>query len=160
MGLFQWFSWGGLRRALHPIFLRLWKRRSRRAAMTRVEGFDLVVLPGVFHPKYFGSSAIFARFIAGLPIQNKTLLDVGCGSGIISLCAARSGARVTAVDINPAAVESASRNAERAALKIASRVSDLFSNVPERFDIIAWNPPFLPGVPQNPTDAAFFGGPR
>lgn len=156
----RWLSWGGLRRALHPIFLRYWSLRKRRTVRTRVEGFDLLVLPSVFHPKYFGSSAIFGHFVGGLPLNGKTFLDLGCGSGIIGLCAARAGAAVIAVDINPAAVECTSRNAERAGLQVVAQVSDLFSEVPERFDIIAWNPPFYTGVPESVEDAAFFGGDR
>src|SRR5258708_4543095 len=117
----SWFSWGGLRRALHPIFLRYWSRRNRHAVTTRVEGFDLLVQPSVFHPKYFGSSAILGRFVAGLSLRGKSFLDVGCGSGIVTLCAARTGAQVTAVDINPAAVQCTAGNAERADLQITAR---------------------------------------
>ena len=41
------------------------------------------------------------------------VLDVGCGSGILGLCALRLGAAaVSALDINPDAVEAAQRNAE------------------------------------------------
>src|SRR5207237_2648787 len=140
----------------HPIFLRYCSRRQQHTVTSRVEGFNLLVLPSVFHPKYFGSSAILGRFVAGLSLQGKSFLDVGCGSGIIALCAARSGAQVTAVDINPAAVQCTAGNAERAGLQITARVSDLFSDVPESFDVIAWNPPFLPGAPRTVADAAFF----
>ena len=154
----RWVSWGGLRRALHPLFLRYWAHATRQESRTQVEGFDLTVLPTVFHPKYFGSSAMLARFIGSLELKGKRLLDVGCGSGIISLCAARAGACVTAADINPAAVECASINAERARLPIVVRWSDLFSDIPETFDVIAWNPPFFRGTPQNTAQAAFFGG--
>ena len=157
---FSVFSWGELRRLLHRIFLRYWSFRKNRTVTTRVEGFDLIVLPSVFHPKYFGSSAIFARFINTLSLQGKSFLDLGCGSGIIALCAARSGAKVTAVDINPSAVETTRRNAERARLQIKTEVSDVFANVRESFDVIAWNPPYLPGSPKDLAESAFFGGPE
>src|SRR5262249_55668916 len=108
----------------------------------------------------FGSSAVLGRFVGGLPLRGKSFLDLGCGSGIIGLCAARAGAQVTAVDINPAAVQCAAENAARAGLPVVVRYSDLFSAVPERFDVIAWNPPFLLGVPRNTAESAFFGGDR
>src|SRR5262245_50005791 len=132
MGRSSWLSWGGLRRALHPIFLRYWSLRQRHPVTARVEGFELRVLPSVFSPKYFGSSAVLGRFVGGLPLHGKSFLDLGCGSGIIGLCAARAGARVTAVDINPAAVQCTAENATRAGFTIDARVSDLFAAVPER----------------------------
>src|SRR5262245_29793863 len=98
-------SWGTLRRALQPVVLKYWlNERTNRLVRTYVEGFDLEVFPGVFHPKYFGSSTILGRFVSQLPLTGKSFLEIGCGSGIVALCAARQGATVTAVDINPDAV--------------------------------------------------------
>jgi release factor glutamine methyltransferase len=126
---------------------------------TRVAGFKLQVFPGVFHPRYFGSSSILTRFIDSLPLRGKSFLEVGCGSGVVSLCAARRGAQVTAVDINPEAVRCTSANAARNELPVDCRIGDVFSAVESmRFDVIAWNPPYLPGVPQSLPKAAFFGG--
>jgi release factor glutamine methyltransferase len=126
---------------------------------TRVAGLPLEVLPGVFHPRYFGSSAILARFVDSLPLRGKSFLEVGCGSGVVSLCAARRGALVTAVDINPDAVRCTVANATRNGLSVDCRCSDVFSALENmRFDVIAWNPPYLPGVPQTLAKAAFFGG--
>src|SRR3990167_2030136 len=99
------FSWGRVRRALQPIVLKYWlNQRNQRLVRTRVEGFDLQVFPSVFHPRYFGSSSILARFVSSLNLSGKAFLEVGCGSGIVAMCAARAGAVVTAVDINPEAV--------------------------------------------------------
>ncbi len=77
------------------------------------------------------------------------IADVGTGSGIIAICAAKQlpHARVTALDISPAAVEVARRNAARH--KVAERIefltSDLFAQVPKdrRFHLIASNPPYV-----------------
>ena len=154
-------SWGRVRRALQPLVVRYWlNQRSQALVKTRVEGFEIEVFPTVFHPRYFGSSSIFARFISSLPLAGKSFLDVGCGSGIIGLCAARAGARVTAVDINPDAVRCTLANAERNRLRIEGRVSDLFSALDgEQFDVVACNPPFLLGTARSPAAAAFYGGP-
>jgi release factor glutamine methyltransferase len=75
--------------------------------------------------------------------------DVGTGSGIIAICAARHAprARVTALDTSAAALAVARENARR--LGVADRVefveSDLFAAMaPERtFDFIASNPPYV-----------------
>ena len=153
-------SLGRLRRAIHPLVLRYWlKPRAGKKIKTRVAGLDLEVFPGVFHPRYFGSSSILARFVDSLPLRQKSFLEVGCGSGVVSLCAARRGALVTALDINPDAVRCTAANATRNALTVDCRVSDVFSAVENMtFDVIAWNPPYLPGVPQSLPKAAFFGG--
>jgi len=155
-------SWGRVRRALQPLVLKYWlNQRSRNTLTTRVEGFDLSVFPNVFHPKYFGSSSILARFVSSLDLHGKSFLDVGCGSGLVALCAARRGARVTAVDINPEAVRCTVSNAVRHKIEVEAHVSDLFSALRDtRFDVIAWNPPFLPGTPVTPAEAAFYGGPH
>jgi len=47
-------------------------------------------------------------------VPNSTVLDVGCGSGILAIAAALLGAaRVDAIDIDPAAVRATSENAAR-----------------------------------------------
>src|SRR5262249_16210613 len=153
-------SWGSVRRALQPVVFKYWfKQRSRKMVTTRVEGFDLQIFPGVFHPKYFGSSSILARFVSRLALNGKSFLEVGCGSGVVALCAAKSGAEVTAVDINPDAVRCTLHNAEKNNLRVDARTGDLFSSLEgRRFDIIAWNPPFFCADAQSMPEAAIYGG--
>jgi 2-polyprenyl-6-hydroxyphenyl methylase/3-demethylubiquinone-9 3-methyltransferase len=43
----------------------------------------------------------------------KTLLDLGCGSGVFSIAAARMGAEVTAADVSPLCLEVTQANARR-----------------------------------------------
>src|SRR5262245_18225975 len=138
-------SWGSLRRVLQPVVVKYWlNHKSRKTVRTSDEGFDLQIFPSVFHPKYFGSSSILARFISGLTLRGKTFLEVGCGSGDEALCAAKAGAEVTAVDINPEAVRCTLENATANYLRVDARVGHLFSSVTGmRFDVIACNPPFL-----------------
>ncbi|MDB5881652.1 MAG: putative ribosomal protein methyltransferase [Ramlibacter sp.] len=53
------------------------------------------------------------RWIAQHPPQGQRVLDYGCGSGILAIAAALFGAaQIDAVDIDPAAVESAGANAQ------------------------------------------------
>ena len=77
-----------------------------------------------------------------------TVLDMGTGSGIQAVAAAKKPevSCVVAVDIDPAAVEVARRRAEdaRVSQKMCFIVSDLFANVQGRFDWMIFNPPYLP----------------
>jgi len=77
------------------------------------------------------------------------IADVGTGSGVLAVCAAKyvAHSQVTAMDISPAALSVARRNAERH--RVADRIefveSDLFSGVraEARFDYILSNPPYV-----------------
>ncbi len=153
-------STGALRRLTHPILLRCWlKMAANTTVRTKVGGFVFRVSPSVFHPRYFGSSSILGRYVTSLDLKGKRFLDMGTGSGVIALFAARSGADVVAVDINPAAVECARENAFAAGLLVECRISDLFSNLDgERFDVIAWNPPFFPQEPRTVAEVALYAG--
>jgi release factor glutamine methyltransferase len=81
--------------------------------------------------------------------QPPAIADVGTGSGILAVCAAKHlpRARVTAIDRSPAALEIAAANA--ADHGVAGRIefvrSDLFADVPaeQRFDFVLSNPPYV-----------------
>lgn len=74
------------------------------------------------------------------------VLDVGTGTGILALIAARSGKNATGIDINKNAVRLARLNAKKNEITNVNFLqSDLFENVGEkRFDLIVFNPPYLP----------------
>ena len=156
----SFISAGTLRRLARPILMRFWVQRpGSRGRAFSLGWTSLRILPTVFHPKYFGSSLIFERFVESLQLKGTRFLDMGTGSGIIGLCAARAGADVTAVDINPEAVRCAEENGAAAALQLRCLESDLFAALAnERFDVIAWNPPFFPGAPRDLAEAAWFAG--
>ena len=87
--------------------------------------------------------------LLGQAVLNETkptdlVLDMGTGCGVNAILAATLGARVVAVDINADAVTAALGNGSEngVADRVDTRVSDVFSAVPESFDLIAFDPPF------------------
>lgn len=75
-------------------------------------------------------------------------LEIGVGSGAVSLALARERPKwkLVAVDISPAALEVAARNAARHELEDRVRLleSDLFDALPgARFDLVVANPPYV-----------------
>jgi methylase of polypeptide subunit release factors len=127
-------------------------------------GFRFVVPPTVFHPRYFVTGEYFAGFIATLNLHGRRVADLGTGSGILALAAARAGASsVMALDINPKAAWAASENARLNGLgdRITAVCSNLFSAVipGPLFDVILSNPPYFPGEPRDLADRAWHSGP-
>jgi release factor glutamine methyltransferase len=134
------------------------RRRYERTVLETVDGLSLVVLPDVFNPKLLRSGAFLVSTVdrPGAVPPGSRVLDLGCGSGAAGLAAARAGCRVTASDINPAAVRCARANALLNHLEVDVREGDLFAPVgDERFDVILFNPPYYRGVPRSAIDRAW-----
>lgn len=76
--------------------------------------------------------------------QGDKVLEMGTGTGIIACHCAKAGAEVTAVDVNPYAIICATGNAGRNGFDVRIFESDLFSDINEKFDVLVFNPPYLP----------------
>jgi release factor glutamine methyltransferase len=93
-------------------------------------------------------SFLFAENLNVAP--DETVLEVGTGCGILAVLAAKKGASVTAMDLNPNAIRCAKANAELNS--VADRISfvqaDLFSalRTAEVFDVVLFNAPYLPSL--------------
>jgi release factor glutamine methyltransferase len=96
--------------------------------------------------------------ISDFPFKGKETLDMGTGSGILGLFAVIRGANVTMADIDEPSVRHATSAAESLGVNVNSITSDLFSNIHGQFDVILFNPPYLPST--TTTDIATDGGPK
>lgn len=117
------------------------------------------VHPDVFPPHLTISTKILLDFISEMKLNDKVFLELGCGSGIISLLAARKGAKVTATDINETALEYLKVNATKNGLNLDIVKSDLFEKLENNtFDYIIINPPYYPKKAKNIKEQAWFCG--
>jgi methylase of polypeptide subunit release factors len=113
----------------------------------------LVVPEGVHDPP--PSSIDLANLLDVQP--GETVLDLGCGSGLLSIAAAKLGAKhVVAIDIDPGALAATVNNAQRNGVqeKIQALAGSWFEALRERtnskdtlkqFDVIIATPPQTPG---------------
>lgn len=135
------------------------KNRYDDYRLEHVHGAPILVIPSVFNPKLLRSGEFFASVLATARTPGQgDVLDMGTGSGVCAIFAARSARRVVAVDINAAAVRCAHINVAMNQLehKIDVRQGDLFAPVQsERFDLILFNPPFFRGTPRSDRDRAW-----
>jgi release factor glutamine methyltransferase len=145
-----------------PVIYLLQHAVLSRRTHAAIGGIRMTIEPGVFHPNFFHTSKLMARYVAAMHPEGKRILDMGTGSGILALHAAAGGGLVTAVDISPAALACAKSNAQLNGLgdNIVFLQSDLFDSISRssRFDAILWNPPFYPSEPVNDADRAWKAG--
>ena len=99
-----------------------------------------------------------------LPEITGSILEIGCGTGIISVHLASKGAQVTAVDLNPKAVEATRFNSMNNGVRVEVLEGDMFASVGgRRFGTIVCNPPYLPPSDEKYEDSdlalAVEGGP-
>lgn len=144
---------------LSPVLQRFAKYYFSKQRPFHYKGIKGTVLPGVFYPIFTISTKLLMDFIEPLELEEKSFLELGCGTGVISTLAAKKGARVTASDINSAAIENVQINAKKNGVVVQAIFSDLFEEIPKQnFDYIIINPPYYPKNPQNEADLAWFCG--
>jgi methylase of polypeptide subunit release factors len=132
-------------------------RRAREGIFMEILGGTITILPHVYVPADLSVPAMFAEY-KNL-IKGKKVLDMGTGTGILAILAARIGAdMVIATDNNLNAVNNANLNVERFGLNDKVEVrgpADLFDSVSgEKFDVILFNAPWIQGEPQTLYDTA------
>src|SRR4051812_3303883 len=75
------------------------------------KGITLQIPPEVFHPGFFTSTKILLHFIKHKKFKGNSVLELGAGSGLISIYTAKKGAIVSATDINTVAINILKKNA-------------------------------------------------
>ena len=148
-----------IKKIAHPflrVFASYYFSKPRKYNYKHLKG---IVNTGVFHPQFTISTKLLLDFIDLQNLKDQQLLELGCGTGLISTYAAMKGAKVMATDINPFAIENAKLNAENNKVEIITIHSNLFQNIPQQvFDYIIINPPYYPKAPKNEIEQAWYCG--
>lgn len=144
---------------LYKPFLKLYLKSNRTV---RFDGFSIKVSKQVFHPKLFFSTKYFYDFINKQNVKGLLFLEIGSGTGVLSMLAYKKGAEVTAIDVDPVAVENTKFNFSknfRGTRPLTIHHSDVFENVkPQSFDMIVINPPYYFKNPTLPGQQAWYCG--
>ena len=148
-----------IRGMLQPILWRTYRWYNGREHWHTMDGLEICLEPGVFHPRWFLTTRTFVDFAKTQVQPGDTVLELGAGNGLLALSCSKMGGIVTASDINPAAVRSIQRSAERNDLDLTVITSDLFADILQpSFDFIFINPPYFPQAPANDQERAFLCG--
>lgn len=111
---------------------------------------QLITLPGVYRPQT--DTLLLAQALSRERMEpDAEVLDIGTGTGALALAAARSGGRVTAVDVSWPAAIAARLNAFRQGLPLRVVHGDFVTRTRgRRFDIVLANPPYVPSARARP----------
>lgn len=115
-------------------------------------GLDFEVTPAVLVPRPETESLVELALdvLGGVVSADLHVIDVGTGSGIIGVTLAqrRPNVRVTALDVSPAALAVARRNAARHGVpeRVRFLEQDLLDPVPQPADMICANLPYIPAA--------------
>lgn len=148
-----------IKKITHPFLRKGAEYYYKKPRPYSYKGITTTVHPDVFPPHLTLSTKILLDYISEIDLSQKTFLELGCGSGIISLYASQKGANVTASDINTTALEYLTNASQTNNLPVDCVHSDLFENISKKqFDYIFINPPYYPKSPENIKQQAWFCG--
>lgn len=124
------------------------------------KGIRLVIPVGVFHPGLFFSTNYLLQYLQSIELNDTSILELGAGSGLISIALAKKAAKIMSTDISQAACKAIQQNGELNAVDLSIYQSDLFDQIPidAKFHLIVVNPPYYPSEPITEADHAWFCG--
>lgn len=120
---------------------------NNRISETEIDGFKIKILPNVFSPEVFYESRWFGKEMQKI-VESGDFLEIGPGTGLISMYLSKKGLNVTAVDINKDAIKNTEINFKENSLpEPETYIGNVYEPLPEnkKFDYIFWNHPFNKG---------------
>ena len=148
-----------LKRSISFFLVPLTRWYLRKERNYTYKGIPISVFPGVFHPGFFLSTNFILAFLEGKSLKNSTLLELGCGTALISIVSAKAGALVTACELSLVALKNAEHNIRQNRVSVQLIHSNLFDAIEKKtFDWIIINPPYYAKVVRNEEDLAWHCG--
>lgn len=100
---------------------------------------------GTYFPTRFEHIELFDKFLSGYTGSKKQAVDVGIGSGVLSLLLQKYDFEsIIGTDTNPNALIGVQKMLGEGESTITLRSGDLFANSNRSFDLIVFNPPWIP----------------
>ncbi len=120
------------------------KKSELLKELSRVEDFrqPLISLEQYMTPPQLAADLVYAAYMQG-DIEDRDVVDLGAGTGMLAIGAALASGNVTAVEKNLEALEVARENAEK--LEVEDKIEFVESDIKEvdgEFDTAIMNPPF------------------
>lgn len=132
---------------------RLEERKSAAPMPVTVCGVDFIVERGVYGTSV--DTELMAETVRLNP--QETFLEIGCGSGAVSILLAKKCQRGMGTDINALAVQNARCNAERLGVRnVIFMEGDGFAGITEKFSVLICNPPYNNSPVQDSIDRMFW----
>jgi len=119
-------------------------------ALENEENVELKDFKYIYEPEE--DSFLILKSVKSFVKSEHSVLEIGTGSGILANQASEVAKKVLAVDINKNAITLAKEKIIKNNLEF--KTSNLFSNVSGKFDVIIFNPPYLPEDKREPEDVA------
>ena len=114
---------------------------------------NIIVEPGVYQTS--GDSDLMAESVE--ITKDQIFLEVGCGTGVVSIAVAKKAAQGLGVDINERAIENSKHNTEAQGVgNVSFLVSNVFEKVQGQFDVIICNPPYTKHEVRDNIDRMFW----
>jgi len=114
----------------------------------KIEGlgeWDIRAPPNVYPPRE--DTELLCSVISRLNNIKQNAVEIGCGSGAVSIVLASLGWNVASFDVNPSAVSATKDNVERFGLTDRVRVENsgvlAGMKIPKETDLLVWNIPYL-----------------
>ena len=129
------------------------ERRTAQPKIVKINGEKFIALPNVFD-----TSTDTQLMADSVKIRkHETFIEIGVGTGVVSLLVARNAKSGVGTDINPEAVNNAELNRKRLEIKnVKFILSDVFDNVEGAFNVIICNPPYNAYKPKDEVEMMFW----
>lgn len=131
------------------VFNKKIKARSKHCPLDKIIGYtDFLSVRIPFDKNTLSprqeTEILTEKIIKDIKSKKLNVLDLCSGSGCIGIAIAKAtSATVTLSDISKKANKAAKSNAELNGVNVTILLSDLFESIPNKFDIIVSNPPYI-----------------